>query len=384
MLAACVAILAFAMTGNSAANRDFICYWAAGHQLANHANPYDGQEILALERSAGYVGVRPFYMRNPPYAFFLALPLGFVGAKTGAVLWMLGLLGSLVFSARMIWEMNGKPPDRLHMVGYAFAPAMACLFAGQIGLFILLGVVLFLRYHSERPGLAGYALLLCALKPHLFLPWGVVLIAWALWGRRWSILFASAIALTSALLFAFALDPAGWSHYARMAAGERLDGEWIPTLSLMFRLALYRSWLWLQFVPALSGCIWAAWYFWSRREHWSWAVNGSILLIVSVMVAPYAWFTDEAILLPAIIGALYATSDRGRLLFGLFATAALIEVLIGTSLTSGLYLWTAPVWLLWYLSCAWRSSELPILRRVNRQCRKLGSVLPPVAVKSGG
>jgi hypothetical protein len=108
---------------------------------------------------------------------------------------------------------------------------------------------------------------------------------------------------------------------------------------------------WPQFVPAAVGCAWALWYFRTRRDRWSWADNGALLLLVSVLVAPYAWFTDEAVLLPAILLGLYRASDADRSLlpFGLIAGIALIEVLAGVSLTSGFYLWTTPAWLAWYL-----------------------------------
>ena len=70
------------------------------------------------------------------------------------------------------------------------------------------------------------------------------------------------------------------------------------------------------------------------------------------MAAPYAWFTDEAVLLPAILFGLYRASDAGRSLlsFGCIAGVALVEVVAGVPLNSGFYLWTAPAWLLWYLS----------------------------------
>jgi hypothetical protein len=33
-----------------AGRRDFVEYWVSGHQLTHHANPYDWEAILALER----------------------------------------------------------------------------------------------------------------------------------------------------------------------------------------------------------------------------------------------------------------------------------------------------------------------------------------------
>jgi len=97
-----IGILAFAMTSSIAAQKDFISYWAAGHQLIHHGNPYDGSAILALERSAGFTDPRPFFMRNPPSAFFLALPLGLLSAKSGVVLWSLALIVAMMTSIRLL------------------------------------------------------------------------------------------------------------------------------------------------------------------------------------------------------------------------------------------------------------------------------------------
>ena len=77
----------------------------------------------------------------------------------------------------------------------AFAPALACLLAGQISLFALLGLVLFLRLHKTRPLLSGVSLWLCALRPHLFLPFCVVLILWIIATRSYKILLGALAAL---------------------------------------------------------------------------------------------------------------------------------------------------------------------------------------------
>ena len=76
-------------------------------------------------------------MRNPPEALFLALPLGITSPNAGLVLWMLALLASL----------------------------------------------------------AGAALLLCAAKPHLFLPFGIVLLLWIITRKQYRILAGFCVAL---------------------------------------------------------------------------------------------------------------------------------------------------------------------------------------------
>jgi hypothetical protein len=351
MLAAGVSVLAFAMSGSEAANRDYTEYWAVGQQLVHHGNPYDSAATMRIMQAAGDTSNTNMILRNPPTALFIALPLGFVSARVGAIAWCLALIAALMASIRMIWTMQGRSRDRLHLIGYIFPPALACLLAGQIGIFLLLGVTLFLYFHASKPHLAGAALLLCALKPHLFLPFGVVLIAWIAMRKAYPILTGALAALMASLALILLLDPAIWVQYLHGERGENIQNLFIPCVSALLRIAIHRNAVWLQFLPALAGCAWALWYFWTCRERWDWLDGGLLLLMVSVLVAPYAWFTDEVILLPAILVGMYRASDRGRSLlpFGCIAGVALVEVLAGVRLISGLYLWTAPAWLAWYL-----------------------------------
>jgi len=352
LLAIGVGIFVFAVSDNSAAQRDLISYWAAGKELIHHANPYDGAAILPMELAAGLDGNRPNIMLNPPLAFFLALPLGLVSAKTGVVLWSIALIASLMASIRMIWILYGRREDRLHLLGYCFAPVLACLLAGQLGIFLLLGVVLFLYFQKSRPYLGGAALLLCALKPHLFLPFGVVLLAWAVDRKAYRILMGACAALLASSALALCFDVHAWSQYSQMMSNTaEVQQDFVPTLSMMFRLLVHRDAVWLQFLPAAAGCVWGLWYFWKRRSNWSWLEQGSLLLLVSAACAPHAWFSDEAMLFPAVLAGVYRASDSGRsqLPFGFVAGIALIEVLAIVQMTSWYYLWTMPAWIGWYI-----------------------------------
>ena len=125
----------------------------------------------------------------------------------------------------------------------------------------------------------------------------------------------------------------------------------VPTLSVTLRFLIDRNAVWLQFLPEAGGCVWAVWYFWSRHNRWDWTDQGLLLLLASMACTPYAWFTDEAVLLPAVLAALYRAADSGRSLFslGLIAGIAFIEVLAAVKMTSPFYLWTVPAWLAWYL-----------------------------------
>ncbi len=352
-----VGICASVLGSDAAGSRDFVEYWASGHQLAHRANPYDGNAILGLERSAGFPsGLPVLIMWNPPSALLLVLPLGFLGPTAGELLWSLLLLACLVASVRMVWIMHGCPKNKLHLLGLSFAPALACLLAGQVSLFVLLGLVLFLRLHRSRPFLAGVSLWLCMLKPHLFLPFGVVLLVWAIITRSYRLLLGTAVALGVSTGIAFLLDPLVWMHYRQMVSAARME-EVIPCLSIVLHRNLSPNTVWLPYLPAALGCVWSLAYFRRHRDDWDWMEHGSPLMLVSVLVAPYGWLMDQAILIPALLHAAYFT--RSRSLVAVLALAsAVIE--IGTLqgiplLHSAFYLWTAPAWLAWYL-CATKPS----------------------------
>jgi hypothetical protein len=374
---AAIAAVSTAMTEGAAGNRDFIAYWAAGQQLVHGANPYGSKGILRLEHAEEFTGPQPLIMRNPPLAFFLAWPLGFVNARVGMMLWLLFLVASLLASIRMLWALHGRPKDRLHLLGYVFAPVLACIMAGQLGIVLLLGLVLFLYFLESRPFLAGAALLLCAVKPHLFLPFGLVLLVWAFWSKAYAVLAGAGTTISASCALSLILDHRAWPQYARMMSAAGIQHEFVPSLSLLFRVAIDHNAVWLQFMPMTAACAWSLWYFWTRRDHWDWMDHGMLLLLVSVATAPYAWFTDEVVVLPAMLAALYRAHNSGRSLFpfGFASGFALVQVMEQVKLTSCFYLWTVPAWIGWYLYATW-GERRPFLVSSKLRRSNLGPAAP--------
>jgi hypothetical protein len=135
-----------------------------------------------------------------------------------------------------------------------------------------------------------------------------------------------------------------------MRTGGALN-EPVPVLSVIFRCLIDCNAVWLQFLPEAVGCIWALWYFWTRRDRWNWMDQGLLLLLVSALCRPFGWFSDETALLPAMLAGIYRADNSGRSLvpFGIIAGAAMLEVFAEVQMTSMYYLWTVPAWLVWYL-----------------------------------
>lgn len=349
----CLLIIGSQLGHNTAGLRDYVEYWASGDLLMHRANPYDHDAILRLESSAGFpAGIPPLVMPNPPWILPLVFPFGLLSPKVGFLLWVLLLLAALVASVQMIWIMHGRPRALLNFLGYSFAPALSCLLLGQMSIFLLFGLVLFLRLHRSRPFWAGASLYLCMLKPHLFLPFGFVLLVWVITTKGYKLLAGAIAALGLSTAIALLLDPHAWAHYGRMLAVEHVDRTLIPCLGIMLRRYVWPHTFWLQCVPAALGCAWALWYFRRHRDNWDWLSHGSLLILVSALVPPYTWFMDQAIVIPALLYGAYIT--RSRSLIGVLALASAVidlQSFMGVTLQSILYLWPSLAWLAWYL-CA--------------------------------
>jgi hypothetical protein len=339
------------LSGEFSGGRDFVAYWATGQQIAHHTDPYDRDAIMRIERTAGLpVQDGALLMRNPPWALPLTIPLGFLGLRVGAILWALSLLACLIVSVRILWRMHGSPRGCLPWLGVSFGPALLCLMMGQTSLFALLGYVLFLSLHRSRPFLAGMSLWLCALKPHLFLVFGVVLLTWVIVSRSYRILAGMAATMAASCAATTCIDRAAWGNYVHMMRTTGAGTEHVPCLSVVLRLWLSPQTIALSYLPAALGCLWALGHFWHRRHTWDWMKDGNPVMLVSLLTAPYSWVYDDALALPSLLHGAYSTSARSLLTILAFASLLfMIEMGFGIKMTSQYYLWTAPAWLVWYM-----------------------------------
>lgn len=328
-----------------ATDLDFIGYWTSARLLRQHANPYSRAAILHTEHNAGGENSVPIVMRNPPWALFLVAPLGFFSLPFAAFLWLLGMIVAAVASIRLL-AAGSKPPP---VAAYLFAPILYCAMSGQTPLFILLGIALFLYFHDRRPWLAGLALILAAVKPHLFLLFWPVLLLDCLTRRRFRLLGGAVAGLAIATAIALAFDHRVLADYLASMRSEHMELHYMNNLPCTLRFLFPSRPAWVQAVPAAVALPWACWYYWRRRAAWNWMDQGAFLLCISVLVSPYSWPCDQVLFLPAILRVCSAQLPKSAVTV-LVALSALAAVLIlRIPLTSPAYVWTGPAWLLWYL-----------------------------------
>lgn len=340
------------------ASRDYISYWSAAKLLAQHTDPYSPSHVFALEKAHGDLATHPILMRNPPWTLFLVAPLALGGPSVTLYFWTLAAIGCLFLFARL-----QQVPSNIRAFAFVFAPAISAIITGQSSPFLLLGFALFLHFHQRRPFMSGAALLLMAIKPHLFLVFGAVLLADCIRRRRYAILAGASLALVLATGFALCFDPHVWQHYVAMMRGSRLDQEFFPTASMLFRLLIRPASDWLLFVPSALGIAWGLWYYARNWKQWDWDVHGMLLILVTVTVSPYGWFTDSIVLLPPIAFALASPAKRrhsAAALMFINTLALVVLLVVRAPITSPAYVWLPTVILLWFI---YTLKEFPYSRR---------------------
>jgi hypothetical protein len=341
-----VGVLIISLMGHTA-RKDYISYWSAGKMLVHGADPYSIANVLALENASGYPATEPLIMLNPPWALFLAVPLGFGSLTTGLFLWTLAAVGCIVAFIRLL-----KVPVEDRMFAFLFAPTVAAFRMGQSSPFLLLGASLFFCLHRRRPFLAGASLLFMAIKPHLFLVFWTILLVDCIYRRRLLMLAGLASALAAGTAFAMCFDVQIWQHYFAMLRGLQLDQKIFPTASMAFRLLIDARASWLLFVPSGAAIVWGLWYYARNRRVWDWGTQGLLLMLVAIVVSPYSWFPDEIVLLPALAFVFTFPQRRKRslqLLAAINFTALLLLMVGHPNFSSGLYVWTPSAWLIWVL-----------------------------------
>src|SRR5262249_38061094 len=88
---------------------------------------------------------------------------------------------------------------------------------------------------------------------------------------------------------------------------------------------------------------------------------GNVLLVISLVSAPYSYVYDQAVAIPALIHAGYKVRYRNLLLV-LIGFFIIIGLQSSKQKVSSLgYVWTAPAWLLWYLIASVRGKVTSVV-----------------------
>jgi hypothetical protein len=299
---------------------DFVEYWAAGRLNVHGENPYNPERIQELEREAGRTS-EGILMWNPPWTLPLVMPLGLLDCRAAHLLWLTLHFAVLAWCTDALWRLYGGSASRRGLVwllAFTFLPTLFALTVGQITPLVLLGAVLFLVcLQQKREVLAGAALVLLAIKPHLAYLFWIALLLWCLSERRWAVLGGGLLAGAFALALALMCNPDVLEQYWYTLSHRPPAQYRSPTLGTLLRLVLGEEHFRLQFLALVPGLVWFVPYWLCHRKNWDWGERLPLLLLVSMLTAPYgAWPFDLVLLLVPVIqvAAGRCRSARGNLL----------------------------------------------------------------------
>jgi hypothetical protein len=362
VLVACVVLLdRFYRDPEFVKPHDFLQYWAAGRLNATGYNPYDARELNAIQKAAGRPDENPVLMWNPPWALTLTMPIGLLGPRTAQLVWVAGQFALILVCAVWLWRLYCGDPSKWWVACAlaVVAPMTAAnLVAGQCGGWLLLGLTGFLTaVMRKRPAFAALAAL-CALKPHLFVPFWILLVLDATRQRAGlSRLLWGLIAGAVAILIPLVVNSRVWSQYLLALANPGTEGHvplsaWQPPLvGYWLRVWTDPAAFWIQFVPTVLVAVLTPLYWWRRRATWDWHEELPRVILAGAVAAPYgAWDYDLVILLVPVVAAAARLSRAGRP--GVVWAAgggAVLFIVAASQVTISLYgVWMTPAVLLGY------------------------------------
>ncbi len=318
---------------------DFVVFWPAAkaildgnmislyvgdgmHDAMLHYNPENALERLTWQ--------------YPPYAGLLFSPIGLlpfpVAYMTWFVLGVAALAGSLTVA---------NVDRRAIIVLLLTSPVFLAFITGQIALFITSLMLLSVFWAKSRPILAGLAAGLLTIKPQLgiFLPF--VFIA----GGHWRA-FASA-AVFSLMLWLGSLALLGvdvWVAFFEriglvsdmvsegvMPYGKMLNVYAASNFALLPQAAAYAI-IAIAAVAAVFAVIWTC----RKTENPRWRY--AVLATATLLVTPYSWYYELALILPAVWFALEHGYRNGWLEYERESVAILFALSVslpGPELTAG-------------------------------------------------
>ncbi len=343
---------------------DSVEYWSAARLALHRQNPYDTDSLLALERQAGYARKSPLIMWNPPWVLPFFMPLSVFSYRLAQKLWLVLCCACVALSVYLLWKLYGRtrfPSPMACLLIAIFTPLLVVLAIGQVGPLVLLGITGFLWFEQkQRYGLAGMSLFLLALKPHLvFLFWMAVSL-WLIKQKHWRMLVhflgVAGIVCGATILAA----PQVFSQYYHFWLHNPVHWNEFPTVSGMLSHLTGSQSAALALIPPTLASLWLLLHWVRFRQRWNWQHELPVLLVVSLVASPYAWFFDGVILLPALMQIIRLLSEKKLWLAPTICYAGMnlaVVLLIAGGKNLFWYSWVAPMWVVLYFWSRHRASR---------------------------
>ena len=327
---------------------DFKQYWCAARALLEKANPYDSRTCAACDLIGVWQNWGPVTTWNPPYTFIVVLPLAALPFDLAAMAWLATNALLVTTCGAALWHLLAPSGDRRYWLGIlaaiAYVPTIQTIIIGQISLWLLAGITCFLlAVRAKRDYLAGAALALLAIKPHIPLLFLAGVAWWVLREGRWKVLLGGLAALAAASTVVTMISPQVFVQYMNTITEPPLYWH-TTTLGNWLRVAFGSELYWLQYLPTVIGLLLFITWAWRRKGAWDWQQLAPGLLLASIISAAYGWPHDQVTLLPVVVVLLarlrFLSSGQRVVLMSLYVLTQLgMLLLIKYGVAASYYYW---------------------------------------------
>lgn len=283
--------------------KDFTEYWSAARVLATGGDPYNGAELLPVQRQiaeelakqegkeAPEASARVVSLWTPPWTLPLYAPLGWLPYTPARWVWLFVQLALVFVSVELLWRTFAGAPKLWfvpHLVAFASAPTFWLAHYGQNTGLLLLGLAGFLAFRNSRPTLAGCFAALTAIKPHLLAVVGVLIVLDVFRDRGWRVLLGGAGMLVAGSLVSLAFNVHIFQHFVeaatRPATPETVPlKDWeLPLIAYDIRHAFAPERFTVQFVPCALASLFMAVHRLTRKA-WDWTEQLPPAVLVSCL-----------------------------------------------------------------------------------------------------
>ena len=270
---------------------DFMSFYAAG-RLCGSRDLYNPAATFKQEMMAtGYFEPNTPMVRLPYFALIMS-PLARLPYRTAYGIFQALSILSVIAVVLMQATLTGR--IRAILAILMSYPLLLAICLAQDITFVMLLLVLVMRFWNSKPSLAGVALAICTVKYHLLLFMPLVLLLH--WRPRLAKSFA--ITLISLTVASFAVAGVGWPvHYV-----NQLRSPWdVPIHMPNIRALVLGTAHPVLYGIVLSGMVAITVIVGLIRCRGNFPLCVSIALSGSILVSPHVFVQDCAILIPSLL-----------------------------------------------------------------------------------
>lgn len=340
---------------------DYSTFWAAGRLNLSGGNPYSNEDMVHQLREImpAYTPDVPMITFYPPWVLPIIMPFGMLEYSISRMLWFGLNIIVIVFCADRAWLLyKGRHPNRWisWIIALTTLQTFNYLIVGNISAIVLLGVIGFLSIiqNERRDILSGAFISLCMIKPHLVYLFLFAILLWVIESKRWRVFLGFILTLLVLTCLALIVNPEVlWQYW--LGPGHFTPAVYtVPTIGSFVRQFFFSgNNFWIQYLPTFAGGLWFLFYWKKHHNRWHWLEMTPLLILLSIIAAPFAWSFDQVVLILSIIQVftwlIYSKHEyRAISMVLIYLVFQILYLFTIIRLNEFWTIWMAPALLLWY------------------------------------